>query len=94
MARTQYTGAIHGVKPGPKPKVMPQSVQMQLIADTTEAGLGLREAYHAVNDFNHENGIENVGLCAVYTAYKRLNPHVSTIEATKQGSHDESSAWA
>ncbi|ETV77790.1 hypothetical protein H257_08631 [Aphanomyces astaci] len=70
------------------------SIESDLIADCMEWGWGLRETTHMVNQLRLSLNPMHVGTSAVYTAYLRMNPVVTSIGALKQGNVDASSAWA
>ncbi|KAF0752594.1 hypothetical protein AaE_005980 [Aphanomyces astaci] len=59
-----------------------------------ERGHGLRETSFAVNQHRANTGDGVVGVSAVYSAYQRLDPVVSTIAPIKQGDTSPDSPWA
>ncbi|ETV65464.1 hypothetical protein H257_17801 [Aphanomyces astaci] len=72
----------------------PSVSKNQIIADCMERGHGLRESTFAVNHHRVKSELPSVGQSAVYTAYQRLRPVVTTISPIKQGYSDVGSAWA
>jgi len=75
----------------------------RIIADTIEAGLGIRTALANVNAALSEDGVKvgppgkevgHVGYTAVLNCYHSMKPVVTTIKTRKQGSHDPESDWA
>ena len=69
-------------------------MEMQIVADNIEAGLGLTQTTRLVNEHRRECGLEDVGRSAVHSASLRLEPEVTPILDSKQGSYDEESGWA
>jgi hypothetical protein len=67
---------------------------MQIIADHMEQGLGLRQTLEIVNEHRLQNGSMDICLYTLYMAYLRLEPVVTAIKRSKQGSLDPESAWA
>ncbi|KAF0728533.1 hypothetical protein AaE_009435, partial [Aphanomyces astaci] len=70
------------------------AVENQIIANCMEHGHGLRESTFAVNQHRQKSNSVVVGMSAVYSAYHRLSPVVSSIPPIKQGNSNMGSAWA
>eukprot|EP00978_Attheya_sp_CCMP212_P039955 scaffold212967_cov35-Attheya_sp.AAC.1 len=69
-------------------------VEMQIIADHMEMGLGLRQTLELVNEHRVQNGKIDICFYTLHQAYLRLEPVVRPIQRSKQGSCDPESAWA
>lgn len=70
------------------------SVDMRIIADMMEQGFSLRSTAEFVNKYRVEQGLVPVGVSSVYGAYLRMEPVVTPILKSKQGSADAESQWA
>jgi hypothetical protein len=69
-------------------------VEMQIIADHMEIGLGLRQTLEIVNEHRKQSGKSDICLYTLHQAYLRLEPVIRPIQRSKQGSCDPKSAWA
>ena len=79
-----------------KPLIAPGSKDEQLIADLMEDGSSYRKVTRRVNmqrKLDNPNKI-HIGMSAVRTCVKRLNPDVTAVTARSQGSNDPKSPWA
>jgi len=70
------------------------SVEAQILADTMELGLGLREADHIINEYRSIVSKLHVSVSIVYNLHRALEPAVSSIAKHKQGNADKGSPWA
>ncbi len=70
------------------------SAEAQIIADTLELGLGVREAQLMVNDYRQSLGKSHLGVTTIYKAYIFLKGKTVPILYAKQGSSDVTSPWA
>jgi hypothetical protein len=88
-----YNGdfAAHG---GQNKLIQLDSVESQIIADCIENGWSITQTTHMVNHHRLQQNKTHVGRTAVYGAYLRLCPQVSSMAASKQGSSDIDSPWA
>ncbi|KAF0703228.1 hypothetical protein AaE_015483, partial [Aphanomyces astaci] len=95
---TTMAGVAYGGEPkqtgGLNKLIELSAIESDLIADCMEWGWGLRETTHMVNQLRLSLNRMHVGTSAVYSAYLRMNPVVTSIGALKQGNVDASSAWA
>ena len=90
----EYDGARSPGSGGHNKCINLDSAETQIIADAIEGGLGLRQVTPMVNEYRASIGKGHVGMSAVHSAVKRLQPTVTTISAAKQGSTDADSEWA
>ena len=88
---------------GPSPYIALNTRYARIIADTIEAGLGIRTALANVNAALLEDGtmvgppgkqVSHVGYSAVLNCYHSMKPVVTSIKKRKQGSSDTNSDWA
>jgi len=96
-AGTQYTGERRkhsDIKPGPKVIITTDSPEAQIVADSMEAGMSCRLAWHLVNEYRRQQELESLAFSAAYGLIARLKPKVKKVKQLKQGSNDETSCWA
>ncbi|KAF0702465.1 hypothetical protein AaE_015910 [Aphanomyces astaci] len=87
-------GIVYAGHGGQNKAIQDGSVGNEIIADCMKRGHGLSESTFAVNHHRATAELCTVGRSAVYSAYRRLNPVVSTIAPIKQGDSNVGSAWA
>ena len=78
-----------------------KSLDACIVADCMEQGMGLTQTMHMVNvnrgtRIDVETGLPppDLGRSAVYYTYLAMQPFITTILKSKQGSTDPESAWA
>ena len=76
---------------GRKPKLETDSVEAQIVADELESGCSQRIAWHSVNVYREQVGLEPVAFNSVYTLIKGMQPNVVKVNKRRQGSNDETS---
>jgi hypothetical protein len=69
------------------------SVEAQIIADSTEDGFGREHTKLQVNQYRKEQNLPSLTTAAVSTCIKNLQPKVHRIGVKSQGSKDPNSAW-
>jgi len=66
-----------------------------LIAKYMEGGYGVKQTTVHVNAWRKANTtLGPLGVSAVYSAHKRLDPEMTRVKSRKQGSYDAESKWA
>jgi len=76
--------------------ILPGSVEEEILALAIESNQGFTSATHQVNEYRRTlvPSPGDVGRSAVRSAHLRLKPVITPVLDSKQGSFDESSAWA
>jgi hypothetical protein len=69
------------------------SVEAQIIADSSEDGFGREHTKLQVNKYRKEQNLPSYTSGAVATCIRNLKPKVKQIGVKSQGSKDVSSAW-
>lgn len=70
------------------------SLLSNMIADLLETGTSVSDTTLIINEHLVQSNKEIVTRAAVYGVMHRLNPLITTIKKSKQGSTDKDSAWA
>lgn len=70
----EYTGEQNGGSGGANRLIEPESLDCQIIADSMESFVGLRQTTTLLNENRIARGLQHVGVSAVDNAVKRLNP--------------------
>jgi len=90
----QYTGKKeYSVQHGRPPKIEPDGVYVQIIADCLEDGKSLALTLDAVNMHCKERGEPPFTMNPIRTVVKKLKPKVFKVKKRNQGSNDPNSKW-
>ena len=66
----------------------------QIIADALESGFSYSHSTEMVNISHAKQGYQNVGILSIRNCAQRMNPIMTAIGKSKQGSSDPESPWA
>eukprot|EP01048_Picozoa_sp_COSAG05_P009760 COSAG05_NODE_821_length_7122_cov_142.066781_2_plen_271_part_00 len=93
LEHAQYCGNRDAPKRA-RAKLALDGPEASIIADVLEEGQSLRDVLVEVNDFRVNRGLEHVGLKAVWSCFKALDPIEDEVLDRKQGKSDPNSEWA
>ena len=89
-----YTGAREVASLIGRPCTIPlDSVEAQIIADSTEDGFGREHTKLQVNQYRKSQNLPSLTTGTVSTCIKNMKPQVERIGVKSQGSKDVNSAW-
>jgi hypothetical protein len=91
---TTYTGARDVESLLGRPcTILLDSVEAQIIADSTEDGFGREHTKLQVNKYQKDQNLPSLTTGTVTTCIRNLRPEVQRIGVKSQGSKDVNSAW-